>query len=85
VKTLSIRLSEDQAEALEALAAIEARDRVDLIRDAIDQMVDRARNDAAFQARRQAALERYANLLSRLDSEQVNASAATVHEGVAAT
>lgn len=70
MRTLSIRLDAEQAEALDAMAAVEGRDRVELIREAIEQMIERARNDGDFQARRKAALERYAGMLDRLAQDQ---------------
>jgi hypothetical protein len=47
-------------------------------------MVERARSDAAFQGRREAALARYTHLLSRLDGAQVDESAPALRETVAA-
>lgn len=48
-KAMTIRLSADQAEALETVASVEDRPVSDVIRAAISQHIDARRNDPAFQ------------------------------------
>jgi predicted DNA-binding protein len=73
-KAMTLRLTDEQAQALEALAAVEGKDRVDLIRRAIDEMIVRVRDDEEFQARRRQALERHQALLDRLARSNAKAT-----------
>lgn len=65
-KAMTLRLADDQREALETMADVEEKPVAELIRVAIDQMIERAREDAEFQNRRAAAIKRHQALLDKL-------------------
>jgi hypothetical protein len=56
-------------ETLDALAAVEGRDRAALVRRSIDEMLARSRADAGFQRHRRESLERRRALLERLSAQ----------------
>jgi predicted DNA-binding protein len=63
VKAMTIRLSADQAEALGTVAEVEARPVSEIVRAAIEEHIDRRRNDPAFQAELRQRLDRTRRLL----------------------
>jgi predicted transcriptional regulator len=63
VKTMSIRLSSDQAEALEIVASVEALPLSEVIRAAITEHIDSRTKDPAFQDSLRDRLERAQRLL----------------------
>ncbi|MFN0008774.1 MAG: DUF6290 family protein [Planctomycetota bacterium] len=63
VKTMSIRLSPDQAEALEIVASVEALPLSEVIRTAITEHIDSRTKDPAFQESLRDRLERAQRLL----------------------
>jgi predicted transcriptional regulator len=65
-KALTLRLDVEQYAALETVANVEGRPVSDVIREAIDDRIVRARQDAAFQERLRAAIERHRALLDHL-------------------
>lgn len=67
VKTMSIRLSSEQAEALEIVASVEALPLSEVIRTAINEHIDSRTKDPAFQDSLRDRLEKAQRLL-RTDS-----------------
>ncbi|HET6683974.1 MAG TPA: hypothetical protein VFG75_09790, partial [Gaiella sp.] len=65
-KALTLRLSVDQAEALEAVAGVDQVSINEEIRRAIDSHIEARRQDAAFRERLQASIERNKEILERL-------------------
>src|SRR5262245_25904786 len=65
VKTMSIRLSSDQAEALEIVASIESLPLSEIIRTAINEHIDSKVKDPAFQDSLRERLDRARRLLRR--------------------
>lgn len=65
-KVMTLRLPTEQHETLETMADIQGQPISELVRTAIDEMIDRARNDAEFQRRRAEAIKRHQQLLDRL-------------------
>jgi predicted DNA-binding protein len=65
VKAMTIRLSAEQAEALETVAAVEARPVAEVIRAAITEHIDSCKNDPAFQDSLKDRLERARQLLKK--------------------
>lgn len=65
-KTMSLRLDEDQARALEAAAMAEETTVSQVVRDAIDERLEQLRNDENFQARLKSALDRNREALELL-------------------
>jgi predicted DNA-binding protein len=65
-KAMTLRLAEEQHQALQSMAEVQGQPASELVRTAIDEMIDRARNDAEFQKRVEAAMERHQKLLERL-------------------
>jgi predicted transcriptional regulator len=65
VKAMTIRLSADQAAALETVADIEARPVSEVIRAAIAQHIDNRKNDPAFQDSLKVRLDRTRRLLRK--------------------
>jgi predicted DNA-binding protein len=65
VKSMTIRLSADQAEALETVANVEARPVSEVIRAAIAQHIDARRNDPVFQDNLKDRLDRTRRLLRK--------------------
>jgi len=63
VKAMTIRLSADQAEALETVATVEALPVSEVIRAAITQHIDSRKNDPAFQDSLKERLARARKLL----------------------
>lgn len=67
VKTMSIRLSSEQAEALEIVASVEALPLSEVIRTAINEHIDSKTKDPAFQDSLRDRLQKAQRLL-RSDS-----------------
>jgi predicted DNA-binding protein len=63
VKAMTIRLSAEQAEALETVANVEARPVAEVIRAAITAHIDNRRKDPAFQDELKDRLNRARRLL----------------------
>ena len=64
-KAMTIRLSADQAEALETVATVENRPVSDVIRAAIAQHIEHRRRDPAFQEGLKDRINRARRLLGR--------------------
>lgn len=64
-KAMTIRLSEEQAEALETVANVEQRAVSDVIRAAISEHIENRRKDPNFQEDLKARLTRARKLLAR--------------------
>lgn len=64
-KAMTIRLTEEQAEALETVASVEQRAVSDVIRAAISEHIESRRKDPAFQEDLKARLARARRLLAR--------------------
>lgn len=64
-KAMTIRLSPDQAEALETVANVEQRAISDVIRAAISQHIELRRQDPAFRAGLEERISRARRLLDR--------------------
>jgi predicted transcriptional regulator len=62
-KAMTIRLSADQAEALETVASVEQRAISDVIRAAIAEHIEGRRRDPDFQRGLQARIDRASKLL----------------------
>jgi predicted transcriptional regulator len=58
MKTLTLRLEDEKAQALDTLAMAEGASVSQVIRDAIDAQIEKRRNDKAFQERLQRAYDR---------------------------
>jgi predicted transcriptional regulator len=58
MKTLTVRLEDEKAQALDTLAMAEGASVSQVIRDAIDTQIEKRRNDKAFQERLQRAYDR---------------------------
>jgi predicted transcriptional regulator len=58
MKTLTLRLEDEKAQALDALAMAEGASVSQVIRDAIDAQIEQRRNDKGFQRRLDEAFER---------------------------
>ena len=65
VKAMTIRLSAEQAEALETVAAVEDRPIAEVIRAAISEHIDSRRKDPAFQDGLKDRLERARRLFRK--------------------
>lgn len=65
VKAMTIRLSAEQAEALETVARVEALPVSEVIRAAITEHIDNLKRDPAFQEELRNRLERDRQLLRR--------------------
>jgi len=65
-KALTIRLSEDQAAELEAVARVDNVPVAEEIREAINAHLQARRKDAEFQQRLRTSLERQQKLLEKL-------------------
>ncbi len=65
-KAMTLRLDADRAAELEAVAHTNDQSVAEVIRDAIDLMIQNAKNDKEFQARLKASMERNARVLERL-------------------
>lgn len=68
-KAMTIRLSEEQAEALETVANVEQRAVSDVIRAAISEHIETRRKDPNFQEDLKARLTRARKLLARQSGE----------------
>jgi len=68
-KAMTIRLSPEQAEALETVAGVEQRAVSDVIRAAISEHIETRRRDPVFQASLKARIGRARRLLERQASE----------------
>lgn len=64
--TMSLRLDDDQARALNALAMADETSVSDVIREAIADRIEKRRNDTDFQARLKRAIERNQEALELL-------------------
>ncbi|MCS3695010.1 putative transcriptional regulator [Bradyrhizobium elkanii] len=64
-KAMTIRLTDEQAEALETVASVEQRAISDVIRAAISEHIESRRKDPAFQEDLKARLARARRLLAR--------------------
>ena len=65
-KALTLRLSDQQAQQLEALAQIENQPVAEVIREAIAREIEARRRDSKFQRRLRASLERHQRILEEL-------------------
>lgn len=65
VKAMTIRLSEEQADALETVAAVESMPVSEVIRAAIAEHIDNRRNDPTFQDSLKERLDRAKRLLRK--------------------
>lgn len=65
-RSMMLRLDEDLAEKLQALADVEGRTLSDVIRQAIAEHIDRRRRDPEFRNVIRSALERQRRLLDLL-------------------
>ena len=64
--TMSLRLDDDQARALSAVAMAEETSVSEVIREAISDRIEKVRNDKGFQARLELAVERNREALELL-------------------
>lgn len=71
-KAMTIRLSEEQAEALETVANVEQRAVSDVIRAAISEHIESRRKDPSFQEDLRARLARARKLLARQASSDAD-------------
>lgn len=65
-KTMTLRLSQEQAETLEAVAQADGVPVAEAVRIAIDEHIEQRRKDRAFQDRLRASLERNRRILEKL-------------------
>ena len=65
-KAMTLRLSQEQAEALEAVAQADGVPVAEAVRMAISEHIERRRKDKAFQDRLRASLERNQRILEKL-------------------
>jgi predicted transcriptional regulator len=65
IKAMTIRLSEEQADALETVAAVESMPVSEVIRAAIAEHIDSRKKDPAFQDSLKERLERAKRLLRK--------------------
>ncbi len=65
-KAMTLRLSAEQAEALEKVAEIDGVSLTEAIRDAIDAHIAERTVDEAFQQRLRASMDRHQRILDRL-------------------
>jgi predicted transcriptional regulator len=65
-KTMTLRLDDERAGALEMLARADDKSMTEAIRDAIDQHIEQRRNDAEFMERLRARHEQEQALYERL-------------------
>jgi predicted transcriptional regulator len=66
MKTMSLRLPDDQAQALDAIAMADETSVSEVIRSAISERIERRRGDRDFQARLKRAVERNQKALELL-------------------
>jgi predicted DNA-binding protein len=67
IKTMSIRLTPEQAEALEIVASVESLPLSEVIRTAIDEHIGNKTKDPVFQDSLKGRLERAQRLLKKVD------------------
>ena len=67
-KAMTLRLEAEQYEVLQTMAEVQERPVSEVVRTAIDEKIERARNDDEFQKRVEAAMERHQKLLKKLAS-----------------
>jgi hypothetical protein len=65
-KAMTVRLTDEQAMDLEAIAQIEGIPVAEAVRQAVATQIEARRKDKAFQARLRASLERNRKVLQRL-------------------
>ncbi len=65
-KAMTVRLSEEKAAELEAVAEADGMPIAEAIRDAIDAHIEARRKDEAFQARLRSSIERNQKILDKL-------------------
>lgn len=65
-RNMTLRLTDEQAEELEAIAKVENVPIAEEVRRAIAELIDARRQDRAFQARLRASMERNREILERL-------------------
>lgn len=65
VKAMTIRLTAEQAEALETVASVDSRPVSEVIRAAIEEHIDNRKNDPAFQDSLKDRLNRARKLLRK--------------------
>jgi predicted DNA-binding protein len=65
-KAMTLRVSAEQHQALQTMADVQGKPASELVRTAIDEMIERARKDRDFQKRREAAMKRHQELLEKL-------------------
>jgi predicted DNA-binding protein len=65
-KAMTLRLSREQAEELEAVAEVEGRPVAEVVREAITKHIDTRTKDSKFQALLKARLERNKRILQKL-------------------
>ncbi len=65
-KSMTLRLSEEQAAALEAVAQVEDVPMAEAVRQAIGMYIEGRRQDQAFQQRLQRSMERHRAILKLL-------------------
>ena len=65
-KAMTVRVDAEMAEQLEAVAQVEGVPVSEVIRDALVRHIEERRNDADFQKRLQASVERNRLILERL-------------------
>lgn len=58
MRTMSLRLADEQADALDLIARADSIHVSEIVRDAIRDQIEKRRSDPAFQERLQGALER---------------------------
>lgn len=66
MKTMSLRLSDDQAQALDAIAMADETSVSEVVRSAISERIEQRRADKGFQARLKRAVERNQKALELL-------------------
>ncbi|MFY9265708.1 MAG: ribbon-helix-helix protein, CopG family [Solirubrobacterales bacterium] len=66
VKTMSLRLPAEQAKELEAVAAVDNMPVSEVVRDAIDALIETRRKDKAFKARLRRSIKENNDILERL-------------------
>ena len=65
-KNMTLRLPEDQADELEAVARAEGISVSDAVREAIAEHIERKRQDKAFRERLRSVMDRDREILERL-------------------
>ena len=65
-RAMTLRLPEEQADALEIVAEVDGVSMSEAVREAIEEHIDNRRSDADFQERLTASMERHKRILDRL-------------------